>query len=304
MQIMQMPWLHIFLLGNPILGVINAFFTPKSAFMKVARAQIQARMERKDEDSISKPDMLSYFISAKEKHPETVTDNYILNLAALNIGGGTITTSKVMEKIFHYLTKEPEYQEKLFQAMKDANCQFPIPWEQIQKVPYLHAVFKEGVRLHLSGNVILSREVPEAGLELTDGTKLPPGVSVGMKAYVVSLREDVVGKGPEKFVPERWLRKEGETEEDFKARYQSMNRRNIHFGYGARTCLGKNITKFTICKSLATLVWKYKVSQSFYLACTYVSLLIPFHLKKMTKVENQRSQNSRSVWVKLEQRGC
>lgn len=274
MQIMQMPWLHILLLGNPVLGVINAFFTPKSAFMKVARAQINDRMRRKDNGSVSKPDMLAYFISAKEKYPETVTDDYILNLAALNIGGGTITTSKVMEKIFNYLTAEPEYQEKIFQAMKAAKCQFPISWEQIQNVPYLQAVFKEGVRLHLSGNVILSREVPEAGLELPDGTQLPSGVSVGMKAYVVSLREDVVGKDPEKFVPERWLRKEGETEEEFKARCQLMNRGNIHFGYGARTCLGKNITKFMICKSLATLVWKYKVSPSSFSAANFAAVLM------------------------------
>jgi len=52
------------------------------------------------------------------------------------------------------------------------------------------------------------------------------------------------------FRPERWLKEEGESEENFKARLNSWKRVDASWGQGDVSCIGKNIALMEISKAV------------------------------------------------------
>jgi cytochrome P450 len=69
--------------------------------------------------------------------------------AMVLFGAGTATTARTMGFISYYLLTNPHMRECLGNELKDIMADYPenLPtWAKLEKLPYLQAVIKEGLR--------------------------------------------------------------------------------------------------------------------------------------------------------------
>jgi cytochrome P450 len=253
-----MPVLDNFIAKNPITKIIpwRTF-----DFIRFGQIRVKERIEKFDPSDKSRPDLLSYFIGARESYPDVVTDDQVLAYSVTNVIAGALSTSHVLDEIIRFLVLNPEAQERIFEEVKSAGGdEFPISLDHAKKAQYLDGVIQEGYRIHTVANVLLEREVSAEGMTLPSGHNLPAGVYVGINAAAMNRREDIFGAKPNYFDPLRWLKMDGERTEDFVERRLRMDRANLTFGQGSRSCIGKNIVQLEIFKVLATLTTRFIVS--------------------------------------------
>ncbi|QSZ36124.1 hypothetical protein DSL72_007249 [Monilinia vaccinii-corymbosi] len=255
--ISQMPGLDHWLGKNPI----GSFGFPNLA--KAAQwcaEQSMARQQGTDGKSTDQKDMLDSFIEIKETNPEAMDENGVVRSLLINVLAGADTTAIVLRSIVYFTLKNPRVYKRLIRELDSANLSIPVRYQDAVKLPYLEAVVKEASRIHCGVGLVLERIVPAGGLALSDGTVLPPGTIVGMNPWVTNFDKKIFGEDASSFVPERWLRYDDlETEEEYKSRLSMMNKADLTFGAGNRICLGRHISKFSICKLIPTLFLTYDI---------------------------------------------
>ena len=146
------------------------------------------------------------------------------------IWAGSDTTAIALTSIFYHLHKHPEKLRKLRDELEDAfstgALSYPLRYYDCVKLPYLHAVVREGMRMHSSLGTGLPRVVPQGGATIC-GKYFPEGHGVIMNANAVNFDKQVFGEDSTDFIPERWLR-------DGKEKADAMERAMLQFGYGPR----------------------------------------------------------------------
>lgn len=218
--------------------------------------------ERKnDEENVGAtgkpPDLLSKFCEASEKHPDVMTPQRVLTMAVSMALAGSETTAISLSAIFYYLLKNPRCYAKLIEEIDaaDAAGSFgtndTIPFIESQKLVYLDSCIKEAFRLHPAAGLPLERVAPPEGLTVA-GEHIPGGTIVGCSAWLLHRRAEVFGDAVDEFRPERWL-------EADEASLREMNGTMFHFGAGARTCIGKNISLLEIYKVVPSLLRRFRV---------------------------------------------
>jgi cytochrome P450 len=150
-----------------------------------------------------------------------------------------------MKSILYHLMRTPSARNRLLEeldsALEDGSLSIPVRFSEAAKLPYLTAVCKEAMRIHPSIGMSMPRHVPEGGLEIADSF-FPAGTRVGISPAVIHFDKTIFGEDAEDFVPERWLG-EGAI---------NMDRYMLHFGQGARSCIGKNVSLLSLPKEFAT----------------------------------------------------
>ncbi|KAL8781671.1 MAG: hypothetical protein Q9213_005888 [Squamulea squamosa] len=111
-----------------------------------------------------------------------------------------------------------------------------------QKMPYLQACIKEGLRVFPPITALRERVTPPEG-DIIGGNHIPGGVNVGLNMRGVLLNE-AFGPDADVFRPERWL------EADTKQLNEMKNIHELVFGHGFTRCLGINIAKMNLNKVL------------------------------------------------------
>ncbi|KAN0112205.1 benzoate 4-monooxygenase cytochrome P450 [Hyaloscypha variabilis] len=254
----QMPLLDHFLAKNPIWKI---FPHRTFDFIRFAQTHVKQRIAKYDTSDSSRPDLLSYFIAARETYPAVVTDDQVLAYSVTNVVAGSLSTSHVLDEIVRFLVTNPAAQQRIFEEIKAAGAdEFPISLDHAKLAPYLEGVIQEGYRIHSVANVLLEREVPTQGMELPSGHSLPAGTYVGINAAAMNRIEDVFGTKPDEFNPLRWLQRENETSDEFRERRLVMDRANLTFGQGSRSCVGKNIVQLEIFKVISSIATRFIVS--------------------------------------------
>jgi cytochrome P450 len=149
---------------------------------------------------------------------------------------GADTTAIGLRTVFYHLLKHPNVLEKLRAeldtAAREGRLSDPPRFAEASKLPLLTSCIKEAMRLHPSVALTMPRIVGDAGLEVS-GTVILPGWKVGMNAAVIGRSRAVYGSDADEFRPQRWLETGGET----------LDRYNLVFGGGTRTCIGKNVRR-------------------------------------------------------------
>lgn len=260
-----MPWLDYLFIKNPLKGLFSGGST--GAVARFARERIDKRLSQGDESAGNSPhkDFLTRFLEAKKEHPGVVNDNQVFSYTVSNMNAGSDTTAISLRAILYYTLKNPRAKAELMRelnlALEENRISIPVSWKQSQEqLPYLDAVIKEALRLHPAVGLMLERVVPAEGLQLPHGGPfLPAGTIVGANPWIIH-RHEVFGKDVDSFVPERWLKRDHESESDFYARKQKMLRATFTFGAGPRTCIGKNISLLEIYKLIPSLFLTYQVS--------------------------------------------
>jgi cytochrome P450 len=271
MQASSWPLLDKFLKGNPLLKLIK--YKP-SPFTNFSRNIVTERLEQAKTEPLSDtkkhPDLLGHFIAAKRTYPDVVTDSQILIYSGSNVAAGALATSGALNKIILFLASQPSAQDRLYEEIKAAerdvksvdDADTPAAFERAIKMPYLESIITESYRCQPAISVLLERVVSPKGLDLPSGHHIPPGTVVGINSPAINRRTDIHGADAETFNPMRWMRRASENEEEHKQRKLTMERAMMTFGYGARSCIGKNIVQLELYKCLATLMGLFKVCNS------------------------------------------
>jgi len=99
--------------------------------------------------------------------------------------------------------------------------------QELENLPYLNAVIREGLRLCHPVTHRISRAFPDKTLMYHDQA-IPAGTNVNMTSMLIHENEDIF-PDPMVFRPERWLGNE------------SLQRYLLPFSKGSRSCLGINL---------------------------------------------------------------
>jgi cytochrome P450 len=83
---------------------------------------------------------------------------------------------------------------------------------------------------------------------------------VAVSGWATHFDKDVYGADALEFRPERWLKGEGEDEDEYAERLRRMNKADLTWGHGDRACMGKNIARCEMYKLMATLYSTFDVS--------------------------------------------
>lgn len=132
--------------------------------------------------------------------------------------------------------------------MEERGSKEMLTFQEAQKLPYLQACIKEGLRVHPATGLPLVRVVPDGGATIS-GRYFPAKTEVGINSWVAHANRQVFGPDADEFRPERWLESPERTTE--------MNRYILTFGAGSRTCIGKNISLLEISILIPELVAKF-----------------------------------------------
>jgi len=246
----SLPGVERLLFRNPI--AMRTRKAPQSGIVVAARTQLAQRMKTPQKDSET-PDLLTRFLEAMGRNPDTLDETAVVSLLISMIAAGSDTSSNAIAATMFFLMKNPEKLAKLRTELETADLSRPIPvYSQVSKLPYLHAVIKEGIRLFPPLTHVIERLVPAGGAEIV-GTYLPQGTSVGCLQLAMHLNPKVFGKDAETFRPERWLEASAE-------QLRIMEVAHIGFGRGRRVCIGQHIAMMEIKKVISTLLLGFEVS--------------------------------------------
>jgi cytochrome P450 len=166
--------------------------------------------------------------SATEGHVvpdvEDLTDEAftILTAAADTTGNAMTMTSYCVisnREIYRTLTAELE---KAF-----PHSISKLDYTTLEKLPYLTAVIKEGLRLSFGVPGRLPRMIDTQDMVL-NGYKIPRGTIVGMSSWMMH-RNPKIFPDPDTFRPERWLDP---------ANTAKLEKSFVAFGRGSRQCIG------------------------------------------------------------------
>lgn len=222
-----------------------------------AVAEYQSKVTEKGTPSDEEKHFLAKYVQLREKYPGKIDDVQLVHWLIPTVLAGGDTTAATLRAIVYYLAKSPDAYQKLLDELDASNLAVPAQWKDIKDLPYLDAVIRESMRLCPGIPFTLERIVPEGGFHLPDGRFVPQGTKVGLNPGVTNRNVEVFGAAADDFIPERWLRHIGESDESFSNRIHRMQDiLDFTFGAGSRVCLGKYLAKLEIYKVIATL---YKV---------------------------------------------
>ncbi|OAP64649.1 hypothetical protein AYL99_00621 [Fonsecaea erecta] len=154
------------------------------------------------------------------------------------IFAGTDSTGMNLATILFMLARHPACYEKLRAEVRAA--QHP-GFDDLQTLPYLRGVIKEGLRLSMANPSRLPRVVPPGGWTFKD-TYFPAGTEASCTPYSLHLNPRVF-PDPHAFRPERWLDPSDE-----------MLRDAIPFGLGSRQCIARNLATVELYCAVARVV--------------------------------------------------
>ncbi|GKA02245.1 cytochrome P450 71A4-like protein [Tanacetum coccineum] len=162
---------------------------------------------------------------------------------------GTDTTSTAIEWAISEVIKHPRVMKKLQQELDEiAQGRQRITEEDLENTqhPYLNAIFKESMRLHIPIPLLLPREATQDVKVM--GYDIAAGTQVLINAWMIS-RDPTIWEDADEFKPERFL--------DTNIDYKGLNFEFLPFGAGRRGCPGIQFAMSVSKLALANLVYKF-----------------------------------------------
>jgi cytochrome P450 len=237
-----------------ILGQAAKYLKLEPGFLKVVdfiTSNIQDRVSGRTKSPDDRHDFLDKLLPLEQTGKATRFDT--MNACGGNIAAGSDTTAISLTAAIAHLSMNPNVLAKLRDELEDAiskgTASDPITFKEAQKLPYLHAVIQEALRVHPAVGAPLTRVIGLNGATLA-GQYFPPGTEVGVNAWVVHNNKQIFGPDASEFKPERWLTNDAE-------KRAAMDRNFLAFGAGSRTCIGKNISLMEMYKVLPQIVRKF-----------------------------------------------
>ncbi|KAB8218345.1 cytochrome P450 [Aspergillus novoparasiticus] len=197
-----------------------------------------------------RPNVISNLVNPSipemERSRQRLEDEVITILVA-----GTEAPVKVLSMAMYYLGREPAIAEKLRAELKTV---LPAPtstatYAELEKLPYLHGIVYESLRISDSVIARLPRIAPTETLRYKDHI-LPPGTPMSCSSYFISRNHDIF-PNPHVFDPERWIRAAEKGE--------NLMQHLTAFTKGSRVCLGMNLTMAELYLTIARMCRRYHI---------------------------------------------
>jgi len=228
--------------GNP--RAVHSSLTPLLLF-KGVNQQIKKRVNRilheGAKPTVEKKDLLTDLITLHRKKPE-FSETYLRRMATTNFGAGHETMTSALTSALAMIGTHRDVERKVIDELQRAGD------DEDAVTPYIIACIKESQRLYPVIGMSLSRTVPASGLHV-HGQYVPPGSTVGCNPIALHRNPGICGEEPDSFKPERWLGEPGAT--------RSMERYNLSWGGGARTCPGRYLAEMIVERVVSTLLREF-----------------------------------------------
>ncbi|TQS33714.1 hypothetical protein Golomagni_05931, partial [Golovinomyces magnicellulatus] len=202
------------------------------------REDIQPILDGTDEKT--KDTTIFHALRDSNLPPEERALERLVDEAEAFTGAGSETTAQTLTRLMFYLKREPQTLQKLREELDPvfAGASKPLSWNELQKLPYMTAVIKEGLRLSYGVTTRLPR-ISNEDMIYKDHV-IPAGTPVSQAPYHVLVHPDIFPE-PEVFRPERWLETPG------------LDKYLVSFGRGTRSCIGINLAYAELYITMSTL---------------------------------------------------
>ncbi|KAH7887261.1 cytochrome P450 [Phlebopus sp. FC_14] len=222
--------------------------------------EMRAKVNTGKLDEFEKVPLLQRLLHHKYSPDQQMPDHDIISEMMGHMIAGSDTTSNTLSYFFWELSRRPDITNKL-QAEIDQAMPHPYVIPDIailQKLPYLNAFIKEGLRLYSAAPSPLERVVPAsttkngASNEAFDlmGYALPPGTVVATQGWSMH-RDSTVFPSPDTFIPDRWLQAPEAV--------AKMSQYLMPFGTGPRICGGQNLAQMMLRIAVAAVVRNFSI---------------------------------------------
>ena len=239
----NIPFIHSILSSR----LIQALAGPKpedqvglGALIGVAQKVVKERFDPTDLKSERERDMLDAFIKHGLTQLEAESESALQILA-----GSDSTATSIRVTLLYLLTNPPCYIRLLAEidaAIANGNISHPVVSSaEAQKLPYLQACIKEGLRMWQPLNGIVTKVAPKEGATIND-IFIPGGTQVCFSKHCLMRRKDIFGPDADVFLPERWLTDDAETLKGYERVW------DLSFGSGRFSCLGKGVALMELNK--------------------------------------------------------
>lgn len=224
-----------------------------SSMAAAAVGKLQARSKQSQDEAIQQhPDLLQRFLEASKDYPQALDTTGVVGMLMSTITGAGDTTATTVIATLFQLLKNPASLQKLRDELRRANLPEIPRYAEVSKLPYLHAVIREGMRVFSSATWPIERLVPAGGATIA-GMFFPEGTSVGCLPGAVHRDARIYGEDARVYRPERWLTADRE-------QLRQMEASHMGFSRGRRSCLGQHIAVLQMKKVIPALVMRFEVS--------------------------------------------
>ncbi|KAL1858113.1 hypothetical protein Daus18300_010114 [Diaporthe australafricana] len=226
------------------------FFPVHKAVQKKITQRVRTVLRGKSQGNKPK-DLMADLIQLHQDRPGEFKEQYLRRMAITNFGAGHETTTSTLISTLTMLGAHPEAQKRVAQEVRPCSDPVVAYDDAVRLLPLTQASVREAQRLYPVIGMALPRRVPKGGMAV-HGLSLPPGTTVGCNPVSLHRSTDIFGDDAEVFRPERWL--DG-GEDDTRA----MERYNLIWGGGARTCPGRHLAEMLVSKIVPALVANFQV---------------------------------------------
>lgn len=188
-------------------------------------------------------------IQLNEDRPE-FNEKYLRRMAISNFGAGHETLTSTLISAFAMIGSHTEIQTRLADEARQSSG--PLSYEEACQLHFTQASIKEAQRLHPVIGMSLPRRVPAGGMKV-HGLSIPTGTTVGCNPVSLHRNPDIFGADAEEYRPERWLDE---------ATRKEMDRFNLIYGGGARTCPGRYLAEMMVGKIVPTIIRHFQIEVS------------------------------------------
>ena len=168
------------LLGSCLPSFVSNFLRlPLYKHFQYSVDQVDKRIARKTE----RPDIMKFVL--ENNHEGGLTKDMLDTQMQLLIFAGSVTTAATLTAVTWFMLKNPDMMKRLQRELRDAFPTFEeIDVASTSKLPYLHAVIKEALRMHPPAPTSNPRYV-DRPLTVA-GHAVPPGVSFSLDRSIVA----------------------------------------------------------------------------------------------------------------------
>ncbi|TLD16085.1 uncharacterized protein PgNI_00529 [Pyricularia grisea] len=226
---------------------LKHFFPAVHRKVKPRLVNMSREKPRKD----ARKDLMADLVQLHKERPE-FNSTYLHRMAITNFGAGHETTTSALTSVMAMLGTHRDVQAQVAaELIKSRDTEQDMgAKDSSSRMPLTLAAIKEAQRLYPVIGMALPRRVPEGGVRIGDDF-LPAGTTVGCNPVSLHRNKDMFGSDADLYRPERWLT-------DNK-RAKTMERYNLTWGGGARTCPGKNLAEIILNKTISRLIHDFEV---------------------------------------------
>ncbi|KAK5653086.1 hypothetical protein OQA88_9373 [Cercophora sp. LCS_1] len=213
-------------------------------------------------------------------HQRPSVENMVGEAFAVLTAASDTTGNAMTVAAYHVITNPKVYAKlmaELTEAFPDDGSVSGMRFSQLERLPYLTGVVKEGLRLSYGVIGRLPRVVPRGGATF-NGLHFPEGTVVGMSSYLLHRNPDVF-PNPTVFEPERWVNADPEA-------FKAMKTCLVPFSRGSRGCIGQNLAMCELYLTLGTLFRRIRdVAAEDVGELTYVDYFTAYHGDERQKLK-------------------